>query len=102
MNNHAYMDNNIRINEERARKLPRIEISDGFISFICSLVALFTCSAAIAVEKVAVCVVCFVGFFGIIGGMESGALSAFVGLLLCALVTGVEALVLRSFAKKRR
>jgi hypothetical protein len=77
-----------------------ITIGDKIISFICAVISFFTCSAAVAIEKAVFSTAGFVAFFGIIGSMESGAISMVVGILLCAAISLGEFLVLRSLVKK--
>ena len=98
----AYYEHN-RIHNNRTQiSIPATHISDKIISAICMIVAFFTCTAAIRIEKTVLSAVCFFGFFGAIGGIESAALSPILGILLCAAFTYVEYLVLKSlFAKKK-
>lgn len=80
---------------------PSAALGDKFISFICMMISALTCSTAIKVEKAVLCTVCFVGFFGVIGGMECGAVGMLAGLFLCAVIGGIELLIFKSlFAKK--
>ena len=78
------------------------QIGDGLISFICMIVAFFTSAAAIRVEKTLLCTASFIAFFGVIGSMESGAIGLFGGLMLCALFSFVEYLVLKSMIKSKK
>ena len=41
----------------------------------------------------------FVAFFGVIGGIESGALSWFFGIVLCAVISLLEYVTLKSVFK---
>ena len=99
---------NTNINTNIGRTLPRenIEntrkIGDGLIDFLCSLVALLTCPVAMIMVKAALCVVTFVAFFGVIGGIECGAISMFFGIVICLALSLVEALLLKSMVKKSK
>lgn len=79
--------------------IPRINVRHGFIEFICSLVAFFTCEAVVKVIKVCLSFVCFIGFFGVAGGMESGSISMMSGFMCCAAFTLIEAAILKSMTK---
>ncbi len=92
--NNATYNSNVRTHNVSDRRF-----GDGLISFICALVGLFTCSAAVKLEKTLVVFSLFVAFFGVIGGIESGALSMFVGILLCGGISLVEYLTLKSVFK---
>lgn len=83
----------------RNYSLPRINTKNGFIEFICSLVAFFTCEAVVKVFKVCLSFVCFIGFFGIAGGMESGSIGMMGGFVCCASFTLIEAAILKSMSK---
>ncbi len=82
------------------RHLPKINITHGFIEFICSLVAFFTCEAVVKVMKIGVCAVCFIGFFGTIGGIESDTLGMAAGLFICAILSAIEFFTLKSLMAK--
>lgn len=97
----AYYENN-NIARSNTRIYPQAQTGDRLISFICMIVAALTSSVAIKIEKCAVCIVGFFAFFGIVGSMEAGSISILYGLLLCAAVSLVEFLVLRSLVKKNR
>ena len=72
---------------------------DGLVSFIYSLIGMLTCSAAIKLEKSAFAFALLLAFFGVIGGIESGSLSWFSGILLCALISLLEYVTLNSVFK---
>lgn len=73
---------------------------DKLISFICAVVAMVCCPVAIKLEKASVSVALIFAFFGIVGGMESGAISMGFGTLLCLGAILVEFLILKSVFKK--
>ena len=77
-----------------------ITIGDKIISFICAIISLFTCTAAIAIEKALLSTVGFIAFFGIIGSMESGIFSMSIGVISCAAISLFEFLILKSLVKK--
>lgn len=82
--------------------LPRINVRHGFIEFICSLVAFFTCEAVVKVIKVCISFVCFIGFFGVAGGMESGSIGMMAGFMCCAAFTLIQATILKSMSKNSK
>ena len=82
------------------RHIPKINITHGFIEFICSIVAFFTCETVVKVVKIGVSALCFIGFFGVIGGIEAYTISGFTGLLICALLSTLEFAVLKSIISK--
>lgn len=86
--------------KRKTNHLPRINITHGFIEFICSLVAFFTCDAIVKVIKIGISALCFVGFFGVIGGIESESLGMALGLLLCAIFSMIEFFTLKSIMTK--
>ena len=77
-----------------------VTVFDKLISLICAIVSFFTCPAAVAIEKASLSTAGFVAFFGIIGSMESGAMSVLVGIILCAVISLGEFLILKSLVKK--
>ena len=83
----------------RAREYANHSFADGLISFICAIVGLVTCSAAIKVEKTLLVFSLFVAFFGVIGGIENGTLSWFFGIILCSAISFVEYVTLKSVFK---
>ena len=99
--NAYYQHNNIGKVRGNIGSLPEIHAGDRIIDFICAIVAFFTSAVAVKVEKVSLCAVCFVAFFGVIGGMESGSLNLFAGLLLSAALMFVEYLTMKSLAPKK-
>jgi hypothetical protein len=80
----------------RARECAGTHSVDGLFSFICALIGLVTCPAAIKLEKTLVVFALFVAFFGVIGGIECGTLSWFSGILLCSAISFVEYVTLKS------
>ena len=99
----AYYEHNSIYNNKRSQiSIPATHISDKIISAICMIVAFFTCTVAVRIEKTVLSAVCFFGFFGAIGSIESATLSPILGILLCAAFGYIEYLVLKSlFAKKK-
>ena len=82
------------------RNIPHINITHGFIEFICSIVAFFTCEAVVRVIKIGVCAACFIGFFGVIGGLELGSINTVTGLLVCLALSMIEFFTLKSVVEK--
>lgn len=78
------------------RNIPHINITHGFIEFICSIVAFFTCEAVVRAIKIGVCAACFIGFFGVIGGLELGSINTVTGLLVCLALSMVEFFTIKS------
>ena len=95
----AYYTNTDSHKKMNNYSLPRINVRHGFIEFICSLVAFFTCEAVVKVIKVCLSFICFIGFFGIAGGIESGSISMMGGFMCCAAFTLIEAAILKSTVK---
>lgn len=99
----AYFDNTTYgRNIARARAIPSRKYGDGFISFICAIIGMFTCSAAVKIEKTAISLVLFVSFFGVAGGIECGAISMLVGTLVCTLISLCEYVTLKSLFKRAK
>ena len=86
-----------RENIENTRK-----IGDGLIDFICSIVTLLTCPVALVMVKAALCVVTFIAFFGVVGGIDCGAISMAFGIVICLVLSLVEFLLLKSMVKKSK
>lgn len=97
--NRLYNIENEKAQEKRIRRFPSIEINQGFINFICSLIRLFTCDTAVKIEKVTLSIAGFVGFFGVMGGIENGNVELGTGIVLFAVITFSEIIVLKSIAK---
>ena len=97
----AYFENvNTRYNSNRgARDLSAPKFGDGIISFVCAVVGLFTCPCAIALEKTAVILALFLSFMGVVGAIEGGALSMFLGIIICGFISFFEYAVLKSLFK---
>ena len=82
-------------------RTPKINITNGFIEFICSIVAFFTCDTVTRIIKIGVCALSFIGFFGIIGGIEAGSINMMIGLICGAILSLVEFITLRSLMAKK-
>ncbi len=98
----AYFEDfsNVRYNEQKIAKDRAVHgFFDRLISFICAIVDLVCCPAAVKIEKTLVVFTLFVAFFGVIGGIDSGALSWFFGILLCSAISFVEYVTLKSVFK---
>lgn len=98
----AYFEDfsNVRYNEQqRAREAAGHGLFDKLVSFICTIVDIVSCPAAVKIEKTLVVFALFVAFFGVIGGIDSGALSWFFGILLCSAISFVEYVTLKSVFK---
>ena len=96
----AYYTNTGSQKKLSSRALPKINLGNGFIEFICSLVAFFTCRAIVNIVKISISLVCFIAFFGIVGGMDSGSIGMGSGFICCAACTLIEAALLKSMASK--
>ena len=100
MNAYYANSNTVRYNENvGARDYSQHRFGDGLISFICSIIGLVTCSAAVKLEKTLVIFALFVAFFGVVGGIENGSFSWFFGILLCTGIALVEYVTLKSVFK---
>ena len=95
-------------NTNFGRTLPRENIEnrrktgDALINFICAVVTLLTCPVAVVMVKAALCVVTFIAFFGVIGGIECGAISMVFGIVICVVLSLVEGLLLWSMVKRSK
>ena len=98
----AYYSNTNSEKKLSVHSIPKINIGNGFIEFICSLVAFFTCRAIVNIFKISLSLVCFIAFFGIVGGMDSGSMSMGRGFICCAACTLFEAVILRSMVSKNK
>ncbi len=99
----AYFDNTAYgKNIARERTIPSGKFGDGFISFICAIVGLLTCSAAVKIEKTALSLILFIAFFGVVGGIDSGALSMLPGILICGAISFIEYVTLKSIFKRAK
>ena len=78
-----------------------IAAGDRLIALICAIVAFFTSTVAIRIEKATLCTVGFVAFFGVIGSMDNGNVGMVGGAILCLAISFVEFLVFKSMAKKK-
>lgn len=98
--NAYYQKNSKRTLVTDKNLFPTITICDKLISFICSVIAILTCSAAVKIEKATVCTVGFFSFFGLIGSMDMGNIGLFLGVVLCAAIAFIEFLVFKSMITK--
>ena len=99
----SYFDNtSYGRNIARERALPSRKYGDGLISFICAIIGIFACSVAVKIEKTALSLVLFIAFFGVIGGIESGALSMLIGILICGGISLLEYATLKSIFKRAK
>lgn len=97
----AYFENtSYGRNITRERQIPARKYGDGFISFICAIIGIFTCPAAVKLEKTALSLVLFIAFFSVVGGIESGALTMLAGILICAVISLFEYATLKSLFKR--
>lgn len=88
--------------KKNARHLPKINITNGFIEFICSIVAFFTCDTVVKIVKIGVCALCFIGFFGLVGGVEAGSINMVTALLIGAALSVIEFIMLGSMMNKSK
>ena len=79
-----------------------INFGDSIISIICAIVAFFTSSVAVKVEKALLATAGFVGFFGVIGSMDNGNIGMIGGILLCAVFSLVEFFIFKSMIKSKK
>ncbi|MGM9643841.1 MAG: hypothetical protein ACI3X1_02015 [Eubacteriales bacterium] len=98
----AYFENVRYNNNARTHKANTRRFGDGLISFICAIVGMVTCPAAVMLEKTAVVFALFVSFFGLVGAIEAGAFPMFGGVVLGALISVAEYAILRSMFKKKK
>lgn len=97
----AYYENTAYCrNGARVSTLPPRRYGDGFINFICAIISVLTCSAALKIEKTAISFGLFLAFFGIVGSIDSGSISMLGGILLCAVVSLLEYATLKSLVKR--
>ncbi len=85
-----------------SRHVPKINITNGFIEFICSIVAFFTCDTIVKIVKIGVCAICFIGFFGLVGGIEAGSINMVTGLLIGVALSIIEFVMLGSMMNKSK
>ena len=93
--NRNYAGTNVRDNT-----LPQSDLGEKLISFICNIVALFTCRTAVCIEKALFAVTLLFASFGVVGGIECGSISMLLGIAICAIISLVEFAVLKSLFKK--
>lgn len=79
-----------------------INIGEKIISFICAIISVLTCDTAVIIEKISLSAVCFIAFIGVIGGIDAGSISMLAGIPICAAISLIECLVLRSLIKKKK
>ncbi len=94
----AYFENaNVRYSENiRVREH---DFGERFIGFVCALVGMLTCSAAVKIEKTMLVFGLFVSFIAVIGAIESGMLSMLLGILLCGGISLAEYTILKGIFK---
>lgn len=98
----AYFENTgYRANAKRENAIPSHSFGDGLITFICAIIGMLTCPVAVKLEKTAFSLALFITFFGIVGGIESGAISMLLGILLCGVISLCEYATLKSLFSKR-
>lgn len=98
----AYFENVRYNNNARVHKTNTRRFGDGLISFICAIVGIVTCPAAVMLEKTAVVFALFISFLGLVGAIEAGAFSMLGGIALGALISIAEYAILRSMFKKKK
>ena len=98
----AYFENTTYSNRlSSAPAITDVRIGDKLISVICAIIAFFTCSVMVKVEKATVATALFFSFFGVIGSIDNGSLGLFGGVALCALIILIEFLTLKSMVDRR-
>lgn len=100
--NAYYQKNNKTTLVTDGNLFPEVNFGDRLISVLCAIVAFFSSVAVVRIAKATFGTVLFLAFFGIVGGMESGNVGTFAGLLLCAAVSFVEFLTLKSMIRRRK
>ena len=97
----AYFENTgYRSNTRRESAIPSRRFGDGFISFVCAIIGILTCNAAIKLEKTALSLVLLISFVGIVGSIESGAISMLAGIIVCGVISLCEYATLKSLFKR--
>ena len=98
----AYFENQAYSNRlSSAPSISDVRVGDKLISVICAIIAFFTCSVMVKIEKATVATALFFSFFGIIGGIDNGNIGLLGGMALCALITFIEFLTLKSMVDRR-
>ncbi len=100
----AYYENaNIRYNDKaRAHNTAAHLPCDRLISFICAIVAMVTCPAAIAIEKTALIFSLFISFGAVVGAIEAGSVSMLLGIVICGGISLFEYALLKSLFKNAK
>ena len=97
----AYLENRTYSNKiSSAPSITDTRVGDRLISVICAIIAFFTCTAMVKIEKATLATALFFSFFGVVGGMDNGSIGLLIGLVLCALITLVEFLTLKSMVAR--
>lgn len=78
-----------------ARPSKMRKAADAVLAALSLILAFLTAARTVAVARAVGFGLCLVGFVGIIGAMETGAISLGLGLVLGAIMLGVEVLCLR-------
>lgn len=97
----AYYERTNRTAVATGDRTINVNVGDKLIAAICAIVAFFTTTVAIRIEKSVVCTAGFVAFFGVIGSIESGSLSMLLGVAICAAISIAEFFILKSMFKKK-
>ena len=71
---------------------------EALLSFLLSILACLTSTAAKRVYLLSSVALCIVGFFGLVGAVERGALSMIAALLIALVLLGFEVLCLKRIA----
>ncbi len=94
----VYFDNaNIRYNENIGTR--ERHLGDRLIDFICALVGMLTCPAAVKIEKTFLGFGLFVAFFAVVGAIEAGSISMLFGILICGVISLCEYSVIKGIFK---
>ena len=101
-----HFDSNNRIFEayflEEAQPANRLQkVLDTLSAFLLAVLAFLGCAAFRRWVRVSGVALSLVGFIGVIGAMQHGSVSLMAGLLIGALLLGVEYLCLRSPKPKK-
>ena len=74
---------------------------DVLLSFLLSIIAIMTSTAAKRVYLLSSVAVCIIGFFGLVGAVEHGSISMLTALLVGIALLGLEVLCLKRIAHEK-
>ena len=101
INMNAYIENTgYRVNTKHEEAVSAPRFGDGFISFVCAIIGMLACPTAIKLEKISLSFILFIGFFGVVGGIETGAISMLLGIIICGAISLCEYATLKSLTER--